>query len=811
MSFNIGAVIKKSAKSILEVCMANNFDFTGAKRKALDKYFEKLNDMQKEAVFTVNGPLLILAGAGSGKTSVLVNRIANMVNFGNAYAEESCPAGISEDDINFLESYNGSRDEDTVSRLADIVAVNRINPWSILAITFTNKAAGELKERLSSMLGKAAEDIQAATFHSACVRILRREIEKLGYYTSSFTIYDSDDSQRLLKSCYEPLDLSDKAFPPKVVLGIISSSKDQLINPDAYAESAKGDYRKLGIAKLYKMYQQRLRDANALDFDDIIRLTVELFESDSEVLQHYRNRYKYVMVDEYQDTNKAQFRLVSLLTGGHKNLCVVGDDDQSIYKFRGATIENILSFEEQFENAAVIRLEQNYRSTQNILNAANSVISNNRSRKEKKLWTSAGEGEKVTIFKVENESSESAFVAGKIQEGIREGGEYKNYAILYRMNAQSNSLERSFTQCNIPYRVIGGMRFYDRKEIRDMTAYLSVLNNSRDMLRFRRIINEPKRGIGDTTLSMIEQISGDLNMSPIEVMQNSASYPLISKKSAALTKAADMFIHLSEFAQTEPLDKLLDELLDKTGYANSLKALGDEGAGRLENIEELKTTMVQYMEENGDEATLSGFLEEISLYTDIDRLDDNDNAVSMMTMHSAKGLEFDTVFIVGMEEGIFPSMRSMDTEEDMEEERRLAYVAITRAKKKLYITHAKQRMLFGSTNRNLLSRFAKEIGADYAEKIDSTVKNRDDDEPVIVQTSPKYSLRSELAARRAEQAKAAVSADFSVGERVKHNVFGEGTVISVKKISNDAMVEIAFDTVGTKKLMANFAKITKIQ
>lgn len=791
--------------------MANNFDFTGAKRKALDKYFEKLNDMQKKAVFTVNGPLLILAGAGSGKTSVLVNRIANMVNFGNAYADESCPAGISGEDIKFLENYDGSRDEDTVSRLADIIAVNRISPWNILAITFTNKAAGELKERLSSMLGKAAEDIRAATFHSACVRILRREIEKLGYYTSSFTIYDSDDSQRLLKSCYEPLDLSDKAFPPKAVLGIISSSKDQLISPDEYAESAKGDYRKTGIAKLYKMYQQRLREANALDFDDIIRLTVELFERDSEVLQHYRNLYKYVMVDEYQDTNKAQFRLVSLLTGGHKNLCVVGDDDQSIYKFRGATIENILSFEEQFENAAVIRLEQNYRSTQNILNAANSVIANNLSRKEKKLWTSAGEGEKVTIYKADNESAESAFVAGKIQEGIREGGEYKNYAVLYRMNAQSNSLERSFTQCGIPYRVIGGMRFYDRKEIRDMTAYLSVLNNSRDMLRFRRIINEPKRGIGDTTLSMIEQISGDLNMSPIEVMQNSASYPLISKKSAALTKAADMFIYLSEFAQTQPLDKLLDELLDKTGYANSLKALGDEGTGRLENIEELKTTMVQYMEENGGEATLSGFLEEISLYTDIDRLDDSDNAVSMMTMHSAKGLEFDTVFIVGMEEGIFPSMRSMDTEEDMEEERRLAYVAITRAKKKLYITHAKQRMLFGSTNRNLISRFAKEIGAEYAEKIDSTVKNRDDDEPVIVQTSPKYSLRSELAARRAEQAKAAASADFSVGERVKHNVFGEGTVISVKKISNDAMVEIAFDTVGTKKLMANFAKITKLK
>lgn len=789
--------------------MANNLDFTGAKRKALEKYFEGLNDMQKKAVFTVSGPLLILAGAGSGKTSVLVNRIANMVNFGNAYAEESCPAGISEDDIKFLESYDGSRDENTVSRLADIIAADRVTPWKILAITFTNKAAGELKERLEAMLGKAAEDIQAATFHSACVRILRREIDRLGY-TSSFTIYDSDDSQRLLKSCYDPLDLSDKAFPPKMVQSVISSAKDNLVSPEEYEEAAKGDYRKMGIAKLYKMYQRRLREANAVDFDDIIRLTVELFENNDDVLDHCRNRYRYIMVDEYQDTNKAQFRLVSLLSGKHKNLCVVGDDDQSIYKFRGATIENILSFEEQFENAAVIRLEQNYRSTQNILSAANSVIVNNPSRKSKKLWTSAGDGDKVTVYKAENESAESSFVAGKILEGIKDGGEYKDFAVLYRMNAQSNSLERAFTQSGIPYRVIGGMRFYDRKEIRDMTAYLSVLNNSRDMLRFKRIINEPKRGIGDTTISTIEQIAGDLNMSPVEVMLNSPNYPLISKKSAALTKAAEMFLHLTEFAETKPLDSLLDELLDKTGYANAMKALGDEGAGRLENIEELKTTMVQYMEENGDEATLSGFLEEISLYTDIDRLDDSGSAVSMMTMHSAKGLEFGTVFIVGMEEGIFPSSRSMDTPEDMEEERRLAYVAITRAKKKLYITHAKQRMLFGSTNRNLISRFAKEIGAEYVEKIDSTVKNRDESEPVIVQSAQKYSLKSELANRRAEQAKNSVSADFSVGERVKHNVFGEGTVVSVKKISNDAMVEIAFDSVGTKKLMANYAKITKI-
>ncbi len=518
------------------------------------------------------------------------------------------------------------------------------------------------------------------------------------------------------------------------------------------------------------------------------------------------------MVDEYQDTNQAQFRLVSLLSEGHKNLCVVGDDDQSIYRFRGATIENILGFENQFENAEVIRLEQNYRSTQNILNAANSVIANNESRKEKRLWTSAGDGSKVTVYRAFDESAESAYVADEILSAVDKGASYGDFAVLYRMNAQSNSLERTFTRSGIPYRVIGGLKFYDRKEIKDITSYLALLNNNRDMLRFKRVINEPKRGIGDATVSMIEQISGDLNISPIEVMRDCASYPVLSKKSLVLVKTANMFIHLSDFAETHSLSELLDELLDKTGYANAMKALGDEGIGRLENISELKTTMTQYEEANGDEASLSGFLEEISLYTDLDKLDNDDNAVSMMTMHSAKGLEFPTVFIVGAEEGIFPGNRSMDTQEDMEEERRLAYVAITRAKEKLFITYAKQRMLFGFTNRNLISRFAKEIGKDYVEKIDSTVRTEETSaaDEVIVQSAPKYSLKSELANRKAEQSKKSVNADFSVGERVRHNVFGDGTVLSVKKISNDAMLEVAFDSVGTKKLMANFAKITKI-
>lgn len=794
--------------------MEVNQEFITAKKAAMEKYFQRLNDMQKKAVFTVNGPVLILAGAGSGKTSVLVNRIANMINFGNAYAEEKCPANISEEDIKFLKNYNGEKDEETIAKLKDIIAVDTVTPWKIMAITFTNKAAGELKERLEAMLGKCANDIAAATFHSICVRILRREIDKLGY-SRDFTIYDSDDSQRLLKSCYEDLDISDKVLPPKSVLGAISHSKDNLKDPDAYEAEAAGDYRKLGIAKLYRAYQAKLKSANAVDFDDIICLTVQLFEQDADVLDHYSNLYKYIMVDEYQDTNYAQLRLVTLLSAKHRNICVVGDDDQSIYKFRGATIENILKFEEQFEGAVVIRLEQNYRSTQNILNVANAVIANNTARNAKKLWTDAGDGEKITIYKASDEASESNFVATTILNGVKDGGKYKDYAVLYRMNAQSNSLERAFTSSGIPYRVIGGQRFYDRKEIRDIVAYLSVLNNDRDMLRFKRIINEPKRGIGDTTVSMIEQMSSDLGISPIEVMKNSESYPLLSKKTAQLVKTADMFIELKNIAETKPLDEMLDILLDKTGYAAYMKSLGDEGIARMENINELKSTMVEYMngKAEGEEYSLSEFLEEISLFTDIDKLDESADAVVMMTIHSAKGLEFPNVFIVGMEDGIFPGVRSMDSLEDLEEERRLAYVAITRAKEHLYITHAQQRMLFGSTNRNLVSRFVKEIPADYINRIDSTVKTRKatEDDVIIQNTSKAYTLQSQIASKKIEQAKKNIVVEYEVGERVKHNIFGEGTVLSVKKMSNDSMLEIAFDKVGTKKLMANFAKIQKIQ
>lgn len=789
--------------------MSNDNLYIQAKQAALKKYFSRMNDEQQQAVFTVNGAVLILAGAGSGKTTVLVNRIANMIHFGNAYADTVCPASVTDEDVAFLNDYAQGKSDDS-ARLRDVVAVNPVKPYSILAITFTNKAAGELKDRLAKMLGDEGVGITAATFHSACARILRSEIDRLGY-SKSFTIYDSDDSQRVIKNCLSELDISDKNFPPKSVASLISAAKDRMITPEMMEQGASGDYRKITVARVYALYTKKLFAASALDFDDILCLTVRLFEEFPDVLDHYQNRYKYIMVDEYQDTNHVQYRLVSLLSKKYGNLCVVGDDDQSIYKFRGATIENILSFEEQFDSCTVIRLEHNYRSTQTILSAANSVIKNNAARKDKKLWTDLGDGEKIVLFKGADESAESKFVATTILKNIKDGMSYRDHAVLYRMNAQSNSLERAFTNSGIPYRVIGGLRFYDRKEIKDIVAYLSVINNHNDVLRFHRIVNEPKRGIGDATISMLEQISGDLGLSPIEVMKNCDSYPLLSKKTGPLKSLAKTFEELVSISETEPLDKLLDVLLDKSGYRAAMMALGDEGITRMENIEELKSSMVTYSQET-EEPTLSGFLEEISLYTDIDKLDADADAVCMMTVHSAKGLEFEQVFLVGMEDGIFPSARSASEPEELEEERRLLYVAITRAKRMLYITHAEQRMMFGQTTRNFTSRFIKEIDGELVNKIDNRPKNRRTDKESIVANAAasSYTLQSQIASQKAAAIPKNINIDFEVGERVTHNIFGDGTVLSVRKMANDAMLEVAFDKVGTKKLMANYARIKKL-
>ena len=780
--------------------------YNSAKQAALKRYFSRMNEMQQEAVFTVNGPVLVLAGAGSGKTTVIVNRIANMINFGNAFFDTTRKGSAA--DTKFLKEYADGKTDD-FDTLRDTVAVDPVRSWNILAITFTNKAAGELKERLSAMMGEEALDIHASTFHSACVRILRSEIEVLGY-GRDFTIYDSDDSQRMIKNAMTELDVSEKQLAPKAVLSEISFAKDKMIGPEELKADAGQDYRKKMIAKLYALYQERMRAANALDFDDILVLTVELFEQFPEVLEKYRQRYKYIMVDEYQDTNHVQFRLVSLLSGGHRNICVVGDDDQSIYKFRGANIENILGFEEQFEGAKVVRLEQNYRSTQTILNAANSVISHNNGRKPKTLWTSGDQGDKVYWYKAVDDIDEAQFVADTILERYKETGHFSDNAVLYRMNAQSNSIERMLVKCGIPYRVYGGMRFYDRKEIKDVTSYLSFINNHNDMLRFRRIINEPKRGIGDSTLTVIEDISRDLKISPFEVLKNCEEYAPLSKKTSALSSAYQMFEMLTEKSEELPLDEFLDLLLDKTGYLDSLKTL-ENAETKIENVEELRTSIVQYMQQ-AEEPTLSGFLEEVALYTEADRDDGSGDKVTLMTIHSAKGLEYENIFVIGMDDGIFPSSRSFDSEDDMEEERRLAYVAITRAKKRLYLTNARQRMLFGQTQHNVTSRFMREIGSELVEKHDNAaaMKQQLEGSDKTVTEVRSATLQQQLARSKKTASAPQEAVTYTAGEKVSHSIFGEGVIVSVKPMANDSMLEIAFDKVGTKKIMANYAKLKKL-
>lgn len=771
------------------------------RKRALEKFFEKLNPEQQKAVFQINGPVLILAGAGSGKTTVLVNRIANMIYFGNAY-HETVP-DHTPDELSFLKAFaDGETDDKT--RLSEIVRINPVNPWNILAITFTNKAAAELKERISAMLGEEYQGVTAATFHSACVRILRRESERLEY-GSNFTIYDTDDQKRVMKAVMRDLDISEKMFPPKSVLGIISRCKESMITPDSFEREFGDDYQKKITARLYGEYQKRLLSANAMDFDDILTVTVKLFEDNPDVLSHYQNLYKYIVVDEYQDTNAVQYKLVSMLSSKHENLCVVGDDDQSIYKFRGATIENILNFENQFDDCTVIRLEQNYRSTQNILNCANTLIKNNRGRKGKTLFTASGDGPKVTHYTAADEKSEAKFIAETVLEGVKNGEKYSSFAVLYRMNAQSNAVEQAFIQSGVTYRIFGGTKFYDRKEIKDVLAYLSVINNPGDMLRLKRIINEPKRSLGDATVTAIEQIASDLGVTPIEVMRDSEELIPLSKKAKILKPLAQMFEELAEFSEQEPLSDLLDELMQRSGYGDYLRAQGDEGLTRLENIEELKSTMANY-EENSDEPSLSGFLEEISLFTDMDNFDENGDYVAMMTMHSAKGLEFDTVFSVGMEENIFPSQRSILDESDIEEERRLCYVAITRARKKLYLTNARKRMLYGMTASNSPSRFLSELAKDSveetAERQETFISSGKRDIP--------FAGKRATADFGVKRPKATVNTEtFSPGDRVSHNVFGEGTVLNATKMSNDTMLEIAFDSRGTKKIMANFAKIKK--
>ena len=782
-------------------------DYNTLKRNALTSFFSRTNEMQRKAVFQVKGAVLIIAGAGSGKTTVLCNRIANMMRFGNAYLDNEV-RDITPEEEQFLEAFPSmEKTPENAERLAQIVAVDPVAPWNILAITFTNKAAGELKQRLIDMIGEGAEKINASTFHSACVKILRREIENLGYQRS-FTIYDEDDSKRVIKDVMKRLDMDEKVFNPKVFKNMISRCKDKMISPEEYAPMAQasGELLEKRCAEVYTQYQAALRAASAVDFDDIIYLTVKLFEDFPDVLDHYRHLYKYIMVDEYQDTNVAQYRLIALLAGDNGNLCVVGDDDQSIYRFRGATIENILNFEKQYPGSVVIRLEQNYRSTENILNAANAVIKNNTQRKDKALWSDLGEGEKIKCCNFDSEIAESRFVADTILDGVKNGKHYTDFALLYRSNSQSRSFENTLARSGIPYTIVGGLRFYDRKEIKDIMSYLAVLNNPYDTVRFRRIINEPKRGIGDATVEEIIRIADGLHMSPIEVCREASQYETLSRKSAALKAAANLFDELDELADTLRLDELIDAVAEKSGYIKAMQALGEEGAGRIENITELKSNAMTLLDEN-PETTLPDFLEQVALVSDLDSYDGDLDRVSLMTMHSAKGLEFDTVFMVGAEDNIFPSYRSMNDPAEMEEERRLAYVAITRAKRMLYITHTSYRMLYGQTMRNKLSTFVREIPENLIEKTGERVHKPASEwkKPV----KPNY-LAQEAAMAAARTAPVASGIVFAAGDRVKHNVFGEGTVADAKRMGNDTMLTINFDHGQSKKVMANFARIEKL-
>ena len=733
--------------------------------------FSFMNTMQQQAVFTTEGPLLILAGAGSGKTTVLVNRIAYILQSGLC------------------------------------------NPWNILAITFTNKAAGELKDRICAAVPEGGADIWAATFHSTCARILRRYGDRIGY-SSHFTVYGTDDQKRLIKDISKQLGIDDKRTPAKAVISEISKAKDKMQSPQDMLKQAEFDSRKVEIAKIYEIYQSRLKTSDAMDFDDLLCNAVELFEHCPDILEFYQRQFKYIMVDEYQDTNKVQYKFVSMLAQKHGNICVVGDDDQSIYKFRGATIENILSFENTFKGAKVIRLEQNYRSTSTILDAANGVISNNTIRKGKTLWTENPKGDKIELHTCDSERDEAMFVAKTIMDGVADGRKYSDYAVLYRTNAQSNAIEQALSRSGIPHRIIGGHRFYEREEIRDMVAYLQVVNNPHDDVRLSRIINVPKRGIGARTVQVAAEIAAGLGESIYSVIKEADSYPQLSRAASKLkgfVSLVDGFLEAEESGDYT-LAELYNLIIEHTNYENYLKLEKENPEVRIENIEELSSNIIKFEEDYGDEADLSNFLEEISLLSDIDNYDSESDSCVMMTLHSAKGLEFPVVFITGMEEGLFPSIASMMNPEEINEERRLAYVGITRAKQKLYLTKTKSRMLFGSTTFNKESRFVTEIPDELLEK---TGESRMFQTPAGSAASIGIGSKQKSGYSPAKPSfyqKPAIKSGttYSVGDSVLHKVFGKGMIVSAEKMGNDTLLEIAFEKSGTKKLMANFCKMEKI-
>ena len=775
--------------------------FIAARKTYIAAQFSHLNAMQQEAVLTTEGPLLLLAGAGSGKTTVLIHRIANLLRYGRGSDSDQVPDWITEEDVTFLEQLAAPVSDIDRHRADLLCAVEPVAPWNIIAVTFTNKAANELKERLVRMVSPEADQVWAMTFHSACCRILRRDAERVGL-TPHFTIYDTADSERIIKDIIKDMGLDDKTFPAKYILGIISREKDAMTTPERLLNRAEmaGDHRVEIVAKAYKTYQQRLKENNAVDFDDIILLTVKLLQENEDVRRYYQRKFRYVLVDEYQDTNHLQYLLTSLLAGGYENICVVGDDDQSIYRFRGATIANILDFEKQYRGSRVIRLEQNYRSTQAILNAANAVIAHNVGRKGKKLWTSNDAGDPITIYEAADERTEANYIASRIIAGSK-GKNFKDYAILYRTNAQSNAIETAFKFNAIPYRIIGGTRFFDRAEVKDMLAYLVVINNRNDDLRLKRIINNPPRGLGAKSIETAERLAIAEGKSLYEIVSDPYSYGPLEKSGEKFLRFTAMIEELADMVDGGmDLPEFYDAVMRRTGYAEVLELKPtEENKTRLENVEELRSSILNYCE-NADNPSLSGFLEEIALYTDIEQYNASDDAVVMMTMHSAKGLEFPHVFLVGLEDGLFPGMRAIGDIEEMEEERRLCYVAITRAKKTLTISHARQRMLYGRTNAAMASRFLREIPEHM------TVKKGGFQPAMSRSAAPMQPLQEFRRPAYTPPVTAAVPIpELSKGDMVEHTAFGRGLVLSVLKMGGDALLEIAFDRVGTKKLMAKTA------
>ena len=703
-------------------------EFCALRDTYIEKQFGRLNDMQRQAVFTTDGPLLILAGAGSGKTTVLVNRIANLIRFGSAHGSSWTPREVTEEDIKALKTaiMTGT---DAPAWLDGMLRQSAVRSWNVMAITFTNKAAGELKERLRNMLGgEEGDEVFASTFHSACVRILRRWAESIGY-PRSFTIYDTDDSQRVMKAVYKELNVDDKAIKIKKASNQIGRWKDQLISPEKAVSCSIGNFEEQKIAQIYVSYQKKLREAGAFDFDDLIYCTVQLLEEHSEVREFYQNKYRYLLVDEYQDTSIAQFRLVSLLTGPEQNICVVGDDDQSIYSFRGATVENILKFEKIYPRTKTIRLEQNYRSTSNILNAANCVIQHNIERKGKTLWTKNGDGDKVQVYVAEDEQDEAAHIAEIIGEHIKQGGHLSDHAILYRTNASSTPIQMYFTRAGISHKIVGGMRFNDRKEIKDIHSYMSIVANSKDNIRLRRIINEPARKIGNTTIEVIADLAAQQGISMLEVISHANEYAKLSRAIMPLLKFWQIYEKLQESLETKTLYEFAMDVIELTGYKAMLEADAAKGqedaADRIQNLGNLVNNVKNYCDQHGEEATLQGYLEDVALISDIDSYNESDDQVVLMTVHSAKGLEFPYVFLIGMEESVFPYFfMGKEYETNMEEERRLAYVAITRAKKELYISRSQYRQLWGRTSRNEPSRFLREIEPEYIEETRSPALER---------------------------------------------------------------------------------------